>query len=55
MSWAIASEPLHFKGGVGVGSVGFRGVAFAAKPHPAATRQQAAKSRCPSPEGEGFG
>ena len=22
-------------------------------PHPAATRQQAAKSRCPSPEGEG--
>src|SRR3546814_18693846 len=33
---------------------GFAGQRKAERPHPAATRQQAAKSRCPSPEVEGF-
>ncbi|HWV59355.1 MAG TPA: tRNA pseudouridine(55) synthase TruB [Sphingopyxis sp.] len=43
-------KPLPFRGGVGVGAAGVRG----ADAHPAATSEQARKSRCPSPEGEGL-
>ena len=49
---ALRSKPLLFRGGVGVGAV-VLAQRPPAKPRPAATRQQAAKSRCPSPEEEG--
>ena len=44
-------KPLPFRGGVGVGT---GDVAQGLTAHPAATSQQAGKSRCPSPEGEGL-
>ncbi len=44
-------EPLPFRGGVGVGA---GEIAQGPLAHPAATSQQAGKSRCPSPEGEGL-
>src|SRR3546814_15132753 len=43
-----AIKPLPFRGGVGVGPVGF---AQGRRPPPAATRQQAAKFRCPPLKG----
>ncbi len=46
------SAPLPQAGGVGGGGLGDGG---GVKPLPVATRQQAAKSHCPSPEGEGAG
>jgi hypothetical protein len=45
-------KPLPFRGGVGVGAI-FKAQRQTESPHPAATKQQAAKSHCPSPEGEG--
>ena len=44
-------KPLPFRGGVGVGA---NEIAQGPLTHPAATSQQAGKSRCPSPEGEGL-
>ena len=49
---AKLSKPLPFRGGGGVGPVG-QAQALTASPHPAATRQQVAKSHYPSPEEEG--
>src|SRR3546814_8937717 len=43
-------EPLPFRGGVGVGALG---VAQGRWPPPAATSQQAGKSRCPPLKGRG--
>jgi hypothetical protein len=48
---AAAVQFAHSPSGEGVGGGGGR--AQSSQPHPAATRQLAAKSRCPSPEGEG--
>jgi anthranilate synthase component 1 len=49
---AKLSKPLPFRGGVGVGAVG-QDQRWTETPHPVATRQQVAKSHCPSPEEEG--
>ena len=45
---AVENKPLPFRGGVGVGGIG---LALGRWPPPAATKQQAAKSRCPSLKG----